>query len=431
MKNLTLLLAVFVLCIISCKKDPVVNNNEPKITRFTFTKAANPTLKEDVEGTISGNEITVTLHSVEKTALKANITTDATTLDYHGELKDFTQPVTISLQNGAGKQMVYTVKATFRDVYFTSYEYNQTRSIAVYWKNGNKVILTDPSNLNLAESGSAIYVTGNDIYVAGASKNIDENLVTAVYWKNGVKTELTTGETNTHSEAIARAIKVVGSDVYVIGSIFYPGNSKYGLNVYFTVYWKNGVVTKLTDGSLNSNVTSLAIHNNDIYVSGFVQNPSMNAYYRAVYWKNGNKVELSNGTTDAVARAIAVVNNDVHLVGIEDGNAVHWKNGVKQVLGRGNGYAIQVEGNDVHIGGSNEFFAATYWKNGNKIKTFSIRGFNLSVFEKDVYMFGFTAAQGTQKFIFYLNDQQKPIEIINIDHIEGEDNPHAVFIKNQ
>ena len=88
---------------------------------------------------------------------------------------------------------------------------------AVYWKNNNEIRL--PGN-----NASSIFVSGNDVYVAGAHDS------KAVYWKNGTEVALVSTKVyGDYGSIAANSIFVQGNDVYVAG---YDGPN--------AVYWKNG-----------------------------------------------------------------------------------------------------------------------------------------------------------------------------------------------
>ena len=88
---------------------------------------------------------------------------------------------------------------------------------ACYWKNGQRVDLTDANVIAVARS---IFVTDEHIYVSGM---IDDQ---AVYWKDGEMVALTTEGTY----SMANSIFVNGTDVHVAG--YERG---------YPAYWKNDV----------------------------------------------------------------------------------------------------------------------------------------------------------------------------------------------
>lgn len=90
-------------------------------------------------------------------------------------------------------------------------------SIACYWKNGQRVDLTDVGGVGVARS---VFVTDNHVYVAGMMND------QAVYWKDGDAVALTTSGTY----SMANSIFVKGEDVHV-------GGYQNG----YPAYWKNSV----------------------------------------------------------------------------------------------------------------------------------------------------------------------------------------------
>ncbi len=81
---------------------------------------------------------------------------------------------------------------------------------------------------------------------------------------------------------MANAIAVDGNDIYVAGNMT---NSE---QITTAVIWKNGVATKLTDGTSNAEAIAIAISGGNVYVSGYMNN------LQAVYWKNGTVNPLAN-----------------------------------------------------------------------------------------------------------------------------------------
>ncbi len=190
-----------------------------------------------------------------------------------------------------------------------------------------------------------------DVYVAGF---VDGQNNKAAYWKNGVITKLT----DSPSFAIARGVAVQGGDVYVAGTV-----TSFALSTNNAVYWKNGVANTLADISNNSQAWGIAFQGNDLYVVGGIFS---NNSFHATFWKNGTANTLPGGI---VANAIAVNGADVYIAGSAgDPNnsvAAYWKNGVATMLiGGFSANTIAINGNDVYVGGTTVSGAAVYWKNG-------------------------------------------------------------------
>jgi hypothetical protein len=164
---------------------------------------------------------------------------------------------------------------------------------ARYWKNGvatelvNGLVTTTPTHSSYPNT-SGIYVSGNDIYVAGVEMDSDPQVINsltlrAMYWKNGVANYLTNFQEST---AAAASIFVSGSDVYVAG---YETLNNYT----YATYWKNGVATNLTS-NVFSEASSIFVSGSDVYVAGF---EVLNGIKYAVYWKNGTAVKLGANYT--------------------------------------------------------------------------------------------------------------------------------------
>jgi hypothetical protein len=106
---------------------------------------------------------------------------------------------------------------------------------AVVWKNGIR------QNLSNYASAQFVYVSGNDVYVAGIINNC------ATLWKNDVAQQLS------NKESVANCVFVVGSDVYVVGHENYTSNRNRA------VLWKNGVAQYLTDGAVDASAMSVFV----------------------------------------------------------------------------------------------------------------------------------------------------------------------------
>ena len=108
------------------------------------------------------------------------------------------------------------------------YEYNEQYSVAKLWINGIAQNLTDGTRN--AEANS-VYVSGNDVYVAGYDGDVP-NL-----WKNGIAQIL---------NVAANSVFVSGNDVYVAGNN----------DGYVATLWKNGVAQNLTNGTYSATIAA-------------------------------------------------------------------------------------------------------------------------------------------------------------------------------
>ena len=306
------------------------------------------------------------------------------------------------------------------NVFVAGYDYDPIAQaiIAVYWKNGSEVVLSNKSGN--AEANS-IFLSGADIYVAGYQVN-SEGVGVAVYWKNGAAVSLTDG---THS-AIATSIAVEGTDVYVSG---YENNGK----VYVAKYWKNGTVFPLTDSIHNAYATSIAVSGNDVYVSGYEYNGARNPYSVllhsedpvmypdilnpvAKFWKNSHQVLLTDGTEFARSFSVVLSGSDVYVAGEEntgiDPNttsiAKYWKNSNPVLLtqnsqGNANATSMFFSGSDIYVAGyqsNGVYYYAEYWKNGNlalltpQASTHTGVTNSIAVAGTDVYVAGYESPDG-------------------------------------
>jgi hypothetical protein len=145
---------------------------------------------------------------------------------------------------------------------------------------------------------------------------------------------------------------------------------------------------QLTDSSTDAYVNGIAVNKNDVYVIGEIRH-WVNSYVvtsSAVYWKNGVLTQLGEGSVDG----IAFKGNDIYMVGAawgkgkEQDQAIYWKNDKAFSLGKGRLNSICIDGDDIYMAGCRlyavempsasylaknyEYYpAATYWKNGRPI----------------------------------------------------------------
>ena len=87
------------------------------------------------------------------------------------------------------------------------------------------------------------------------------------------------------------------ADVYVAG---YGSQAGLDANRVATL-WKNGVATRLTDGTWEAYARSVAVSGGDVYATGYEYD---GAHYIAKVWKNGVATDLTDGTHQARANSI-------------------------------------------------------------------------------------------------------------------------------
>lgn len=288
------------------------------------------------------------------------------------------------------------------------YVAGEDNGMAVYWKNGQLIQLSASSE----SVARAIAVVGTDVYVAGEEGDLFRyGSNRAKYWKNGQEFYLT-GPTG----AAATSIAVNGSDVYVAGWEIIGSNT-------VARYWKNGQAFSLTDGSGEGVATRIVVAGGDVYVAGYEKGV-------AKYWKNGQPVSLTDGSHQAYANSIAVSGNDVYVAGSEENGTAHvakyWKNGQAVLLTNGaavsaSATSIAVVGTDVYVSGWEGDFlgrvggtgsVAKYWKNGQMVSlttgtTYAYTS-SIAIFQGDVYVAGHEGSTGL-KAKYWKNGQAVPL----------------------
>lgn len=207
-------------------------------------------------------------------------------------------------------------------------------------------------------------------YVSGQMMHGSGELAASL-WINGTQQYLTNGT----YESSANSVLKHNNDIYVAGyerNTVSPSDPT-ELNK-MAVYWKNGTMTQLTNGSTNAEANSIAVSGNDVYVAGTEYN-STTLRQNARLWKNGMEVTLTNGANWSFANDVALKGNDIYVVGQETisgtPTALIWKNGVRSALPftgtSSNAHRILLDGNDVYVIGARSeggITQACYWKNG-------------------------------------------------------------------
>lgn len=196
--------------------------------------------------------------------------------------------------NVLGNGACYGVYCDNNNVYAVGY-YRNSQGRFSPWEttNGEVPAETVPNNDKHCFA-NGVFVSGTDKYVAGTQNNPTTGLAMATIWKNGNYTLLTDGD---NSIGVARAVVVVGNDVYVAG--YEQENYFSGGGPTLAKYWKNGVPVKLS--TVNSNAIAIAVFDNDVYVTGWENNGTKDV---VKYWKNGTAVSLTDGTYASAGNAI-------------------------------------------------------------------------------------------------------------------------------
>lgn len=232
----------------------------------------------------------------------------------------------VALTDGTQRGFANSIFVANGDVYVAGAEQPSITGgvVAKYWKNGVPVLLTDGSSNAFANS---ILISGPDVYVAGYQYKTTQTgpnswltLPVAVYWKNGVAVPLTDGS----GFAIAQSIDVVGQDVYVAGAECL-GFDMTKPDCELATYWKNGAATNLTT-AVDTLANSVSISGADIYVAGDQFTSRLN-YDVAEYWKNGNVTLLSDGTTSTGTNQLVVSGGHVYVAGYSISGAAYWIDG--------------------------------------------------------------------------------------------------------
>jgi hypothetical protein len=271
--------------------------------------------------------------------------------------------VTHALTNGKKNAQASTIYVQGKDVYLGGTEENQAGlTYAILWKNGVRIHLTDSASTTSYSLVNDIVVVDNDVYAAGSLTA--DGFSHAVYWKNGEIVIL--GKSKEYMTATAMAID--GEDVHVAGIETTEGK----INI--ARYWKNGSISALSGGEVASDID---IEHGDVYISGYnasggnywkngqlitLQNSYHTSGIQVVegnvfvsgpgwYWANGVGTPLADSKNrEANISSIFISGTDVYTSGFtNDGSnyvAQFWKNGKPTNLTNGSHHALA---NDIFI----------------------------------------------------------------------------------
>lgn len=175
------------------------------------------------------------------------------------------------------------------------------------WKNS---VASDPY---VDYGPDSIFVYNGDVYVAGDN---------AVYKNDAIL--------NSYPNEIIRSVFIYSGDVYVAANRTQTPT--------YAHYYKNNIENNLYH-LYQSEAYSIFVHDGDVYVAGYNIDAPINKM-RAVYWKNGQMLYLTDGSYNAEAYSIFVYNGDVYVAGYEDNSsnkevAKYWKNGREVIISSG------------------------------------------------------------------------------------------------
>lgn len=291
------------------------------------------------------------------------------------------------------------------DVYIAGYygdsitwTVNSVRFRAMYWKNGNPVVLTDGTYEAKALS---VEISGNDVYVVGWE--FKNNTYIPMCWKNGVSLTL---PDNDIVGATATSVVTSGNDVYVCGFADYTGG--------YAKYWKNGTATMLTGYTGRTEASNICLDGSDVYVCG--SEALSNKIVKAVLWKNGNTIPVNDADYSGCS-SMAFNGNDLYLAGYQlalngtfYGNRCYpkyWFNGIGVLLDTnlyGKANKLIIADNDVYIAGYRQMNAtdttrtAVYWKNGIPLNlpvtTGPSEATGIAMFNNSLYIVGYLNNKG-------------------------------------
>ena len=223
------------------------------------------------------------------------------------------------------------------------------------------------------------------IYAVGQEIVPDQSHYYAALWRDGKRFYLTDGT----SDGFCNAVVSEGDKVYVVGC---EATGDLVDDGYYEPYRQNVAVlwefearkeetvkrTIMSDGKLATSPLSVSVSDGNVYAAGMVTLESGNR--KAVYWTNGKMASLTDGTNDAIAYCVLAVEDDVYIGGYEasgadgaSGAAVIWKNGVAQKLTGGNTLAkinaLYYENGVLYAAGveknKGEHWKGVIWKDGS------------------------------------------------------------------
>ncbi|MFT3980054.1 MAG: hypothetical protein QM687_06255 [Ferruginibacter sp.] len=179
------------------------------------------------------------------------------------------------------------------DVYIVGSQVSGANRNCILWKNGSATIIPLTNTINA--SGFRMAVSGNDVYIVTNEYPVGGSVSRIMLYKNNEAPKVITETT----PAGAKDVFVSNTDLYIAGFQF-DANATLVAN-----YWKNGTKVTLESGSAtpDSELTDIYIKNADVFTSGITY---VNNVAAVTYWKNGVATRLNNGTFSSYPTKIIV-----------------------------------------------------------------------------------------------------------------------------
>lgn len=326
---------------------------------------------------------------------------------------------------------------------------NDSGRSAYYWVNGVKTPLSPECH---TAQVSAIEVLDGDIYCAGYIREHEGDNTVAVYWKNGSVVRLTDGTCDAYAADMYVAYKAVCCvGLEADGPKKKMPRRQYSFDydivrhdrakVWFRYDWGSDKELVLTDGEHHGAVTGVYVDpENGMHLVGYDEGiragliGTLDPFYKSRYWRlRGEDWTLADKQDvfehSGQATAVFGADTDVYICGWNDDDlqsssgfdALYWKDGWTKNLPDNFEVVIEdgcVNGTDWYMCGYeldyNDVPHACYYKNGQAVKlsehSSPVRSkiHAMAVAGPNVYMAGH---QGTQPG-YWKNDRFTPIESV-------------------
>lgn len=226
---------------------------------------------------------------------------------------------------------------------------------------------------------------GENIYAAGF-ETLENSDRKAVYWRNGQMEYLSDGST----DALAYCVAAEGNDVYVGGYVQPADNKSGGI----ACIWKNGVAQNLTDGSTLAKVNAICIDGGVLYAAGAEK--VSGGRWKGVLWKDGQPTYFTEEVGTEVT-GLYVKEGKYIIEGnmtADSGDIVTciWTEEGVQVISEGmalcQGTGLAVAGSDIYVAGNaydmdydtyEEIYRSPVWKNGTEMALEVVSSDNFTV----------------------------------------------------